>query len=104
MSPEAGAHQVKRGLTWRWRDVSKAAKAAVEFAGERARRVVGAQVGGRHRWLGTALQLGNLHGGRVVARPGRRALKEIGAHPKPQSLTPFGSSFGSRGGGRGRDC
>ena len=61
MSPEAGAHQVKRGLTWRWRDVSKAAKAAVEFAGERARRVVGAQVGGRHRWLGMALQLGNLH-------------------------------------------
>ena len=33
----------------------------MEFAGERARRVVGAQVGGRHRWLGTALQLGNLH-------------------------------------------
>ena len=26
---------------WRWRDVSKAAKAAVEFDGERARRVVG---------------------------------------------------------------
>ena len=28
----------------------------------------------------------NAEGGRVVARPGRRALKEIGAHPKPQSL------------------
>lgn len=67
-------------------------------------RVVGAQVGRRHRWLGTALQLGNLHEvSRKVAAwtraPDAAFSRKLDLTPNPKAIS---ENMRSRGILRGR--